>query len=367
VTSTHMRRALALAESALYLTPPNPRVGCVIVNSLGEVIGEGHTQRVGEAHAEVMALRDAAAHNQPVQGATAYVTLEPCSHEGRTGACSVALIQSGVARVIASLEDPNPLVAGKGFAALRAAGIAVEIGDGTQEAQEINIGFFNRMTTGVPWVRMKAAASLDGFTALPNGASQWITSIEARTDGHVWRARACAVLTGIGTVLADDPRLDVHAFATPRQPTLVIVDSQLETPVDAKLWSPTAPAREVWIYCASNNPQKMQALQTKGATIVCLPNANGKVNLPALMLDLGKRQINEVHVEAGFKLNGSLWREGLVDELLLYQSPQLLASGMGIANLGVFENLAQTPKLTFHSVTKIGPDVRILARKINSN
>jgi diaminohydroxyphosphoribosylaminopyrimidine deaminase / 5-amino-6-(5-phosphoribosylamino)uracil reductase len=209
---------------------------------------------------------------------------------------------------------------------------------------------------------MKAAASLDGLTALPNGASQWITGIEARTDGHKWRARACAVLTGIGTVLADNPRLDVHAFTVPRQPTLVIVDSQLETPLDAKLWEATSPAREIWIYCATNDAQKTRDLQVKGATVICLPNTAGKVDLAAVLADLGQRQINELHIEAGFKLNGSLWREGLVDELLLYQSPQLLGSGMGIANLGAFENLGQTPKLSYHSVDRIGDDLRIIAR-----
>ena len=367
--SLHMCRALELAESALYLTSPNPRVGCVLVNADGQIIGEGHTQRAGEAHAEVMALRDAAARGYLLagrlpEGATAYVTLEPCSHQGRTGACSTALIHSGVRRVVAAQEDPNSLVAGQGFAALRNAKITVEIGDGAQEAHELNIGFFKRMTTGAPWVRMKVAASLDGFTALPNGVSQWITGVEARTDGHTWRARACAVLTGIGTVLADNPRLDVHAFATPRQPILVVVDSQLETPLDAQLWSPTTPTREIWIYCASTDKRKAKALQAKGAVVICLPNAHGKVDLGALILDLGKRQINEVHVEAGFKLNGSLWREGLVDELLLYQSPQLLGSGMGIANIGIFEKLTKTPKLKFHSVIEIATDIRILARKI---
>jgi diaminohydroxyphosphoribosylaminopyrimidine deaminase/5-amino-6-(5-phosphoribosylamino)uracil reductase len=366
-----MTRALALAESALYLTSPNPRVGCVLVNSDGIVIGEGHTQMAGEAHAEVMAIRDAESKGnliagQVPKGTTAYVTLEPCAHQGRTGACSVALIQIGLAKIVASLEDPNPLVVGKGFAMLRAAGIEVEVGEGAIEAHEINIGFMKRMTSGLPWVRMKAAASLDGFTALPNGASQWITGIEARTDGHKWRARACAVLSGIGTVLADNPRLDVHAFTVPRQPTLVIVDSQLETPLDAKLWGATSPTRQIWIYCATKDMVKATALEGKGATVICLPNTSGKVDLAAMLKDLGQRQINELHVEAGFKLNGSFWREGLVDELLLYQSPQLLSSGMGIANIGTFENLGQTPKLHYHSIDRIGDDLRVIAR-LNKN
>lgn len=370
--SLHMARALALAESALYLTSPNPRVGCVLVTNDGVIIGEGHTQKAGEAHAEAMAIRDAAAKGhvtagQVPKGTTAYVTLEPCSHKGRTGACSAALIQIGITRVIASLEDPNPLVAGQGFAALRAAGIEVEIGDGASEALEINVGFMKRMTAGsgqgMPWVRMKVAASLDGITALSNGQSQWITGEAARIDGHKWRARACAVLTGIGTVLADDPSLDVRHVATPRQPTLILVDSKLDIPLEAKIFSKS---RSIWIYCAINNSEKTKALEAKGAIVICLPSISGKVDLAAMLTDLGQRQINELHVEAGFKLNGSFWREGLVDELLLYQSAKLMGAGQGIANLGTFEKLADTPKLRYHSIDRIGDDLRILAR-LNKN
>jgi diaminohydroxyphosphoribosylaminopyrimidine deaminase / 5-amino-6-(5-phosphoribosylamino)uracil reductase len=362
--SLHMARALGLAESALYLTSPNPRVGCVLVNSDGVVIGEGHTQKAGEAHAEVMAIRDAAANGhittgQVPKGTTAYVTLEPCSHKGRTGACSAALIQYGLSKVVASLEDPNPLVAGKGFAALRAAGIEVEIGDGASEAFEINIGFMKRMTTGLPWVRMKTAASLDGMTALPNGTSQWITGEAARIDGHKWRARACAVLTGIGTVLADDPSLDVRHVKTPRQPTLVLVDSKLDVPVQATIFKKPRP---VWIYCAVDDSEKTKALEALGTTVICLPNPSNKVDLAAMLADLGQRQMNELHIEAGFKLNGSFWREGLVDELLLYQSAQLIGTGQGIANLGTFEKLNDTPKLRYHSIDRIGDDLRIISR-----
>ncbi len=369
--SQHMARALALAESALYRTSPNPRVGCVLVNAGGLVIGEGHTQKAGEAHAEVMAIRDATAKGyitagQVPKGTTAYVTLEPCSHQGRTGACSAALIQYGLSKVIASLEDPNPLVAGQGFAMLRAAGIEVEVGEGASEAFEINIGFMKRMQPGsrhgLPWVRMKVAASLDGITALPNGKSQWITGEAARIDGHKWRARACAVLTGIGTVLADDPGLDVRHVATPRQPTLVLVDSKLDVPLSAKIFGKT---RSIWIYCATRDLEKTKSLEALGATVVCLPNPSGKVDLAAMLRDLGQRQINELHVEAGFKLNGSFWREGLVDELLLYQSAQLMSTGQGIANLGTFENLTDTPKLSYHSVDRMGSDLRIIARLNN--
>jgi diaminohydroxyphosphoribosylaminopyrimidine deaminase/5-amino-6-(5-phosphoribosylamino)uracil reductase len=357
--TSHMTHALALAREALFLTSPNPRVGCVIVGADGAVLGSGHTQRAGEAHAEVMALRDAKAKHQDVQGGTAYVTLEPCSHQGRTGPCCDALIHAGLARVAVAIEDPNPQVAGQGIARLRAAGVQVDVGLLSEAAHELNIGFFKRMTHGTPWVRMKVAASLDGQTALENGVSQWITSAPARDDGHAWRARACAVLTGIGTVLEDDPQLDVRAIPTPRQPTLVVMDSQLETPVNAKLFGPQRP---VWIYCAVDNAARRSALEAQGAQVVCLPNASGKVDLAAMLKDLGDKHINEVHVEAGHKLNGSLLRESLVDELLAYLAPKLMGQGRGMTNLGPFTTLDDAKALSFHEVTQIGPDLRILAR-----
>jgi len=355
----YMTLALALAREALFLTSPNPRVGCIIVRADGQVLGSGHTQRAGEAHAEVMALRDAQTKNNDVKGATAYVTLEPCSHQGRTGPCCDALIHAGLARVVVAVNDPNPQVAGQGIARLRAAGVQVDVGLLGAEAQELNIGFFKRMTQGTPWVRLKIAASLDGQTALNNGVSQWITSAPARDDGHAWRARACAVLTGIGTVLEDDPQLDVRAMPTPRQPTLVVMDSQLETPLTAKLF---APQRAVWIYCAVNHPERRTALEAKGAHVICLPNPSGKVDLAAMLKDLGQKQINEVHVEAGHKLNGSLLRDNLVDELLTYLAPQLIGQGRGMTNLGPLTRLSEAKALTFHEVTQIGPDLRILAR-----
>ena len=354
-----MQQALGLAHDALYLTSPNPRVGCVIVGANGVVLGSGHTQRAGEAHAEVMALRDAQAKSHDVKGATAYVTLEPCSHQGRTGPCCDALAAAGVARVVVAEGDPNPQVAGQGIARLRAAAVQVDVGLLGEEAHELNIGFFKRMTHGTPWVRMKTAASLDGQTALENGVSQWITSPPARDDGHAWRARACAVLTGIGTVLEDDPQLDVRAISTPRQPTLVVMDSQLETPLTAKLFHPHRP---VWIYCAVDNAERRLALEAKGAQVICLPNSSGKVDLGAMLKDLGQKQINEVHVEAGHKLNGSLLREGLVDELLAYLAPKLIGQGRGMTNLGPFTSLGDAKALSFHEVTQIGPDLRILAR-----
>jgi diaminohydroxyphosphoribosylaminopyrimidine deaminase/5-amino-6-(5-phosphoribosylamino)uracil reductase len=262
MTAAPISRALALARAALGTTSPNPSVGCVLTDAAGRTLGEGHTQRAGGPHGEIMALRDAAAKGFDVRGATAYVTLEPCSHHGRTGPCCDALVEAGIGKVVASIADPNPLVSGQGFARLRAAGIEVEIGAGAEEARELNIGFFSRMERKVPWVRLKAAASLDGRTALDNGVSQWITGEAARADGHAWRARACAVLTGVGTVLQDNPRLDVRLVQTPRQPRLVIVDSQLNTPPDAELFSPS---REVWIYTACPDAARQAALQARAA------------------------------------------------------------------------------------------------------
>ena len=338
-------------------------MGCVIASPTGEILGQGFTQRAGGPHAEVVALHDARARGNDLRGATAYVTLEPCAHQGRTGPCCDALIAAGIAKVVASLADPNPLVAGRGFARLRAAGVEVLVGDGAQESFELNIGFFSRMVRKTPWVRMKMAASLDGTTALPNGESQWITSSAARADGHAWRARACAVLTGIGTVLEDNPRLDVRDVATPRQPHVVVVDSQLQTPPDARL---LIAGRACYIYCAAPNDTafqaRKQALESQGAVVVELPNAHNKVDLPAMLADLASRGVNELHVEAGSKLNGSFIREGLVDEMLVYLAPCMLGEGLAMAHFGPLTQLNQGLSLDFKSVEKIGPDVRILAR-----
>lgn len=325
----------------------------------GVVAGEGCTQRAGGPHAEIMALRDAAARGHSVVGATAYVTLEPCSHHGRTGPCCDALIHAGIKKVVASIADPNPLVSGQGFARLRAAGVEVEVGPGGLESRELNIGFFSRMIRGIPWVRMKVAASLDGKTALDNGLSQWITADAARTDGHAWRARACAVLTGIGTVLADNPRLDVRLVNTPRQPHLVVVDSHLETPLEAHLFITD---RTVYIYTATKNEAKKTALEARGATVIYQPDTNGKVDLAAMMRDLARREINELHVEAGQKLNGSLIREGLVDEFVVYLAPKLIGQGQGMARFGPLEALTQAVSLEFKSTAMLGPDLRIVAR-----
>jgi diaminohydroxyphosphoribosylaminopyrimidine deaminase/5-amino-6-(5-phosphoribosylamino)uracil reductase len=354
-----MALALEWAAKGMYITAPNPRIGCVIVRD-GAVIGAGHTQPAGQAHAEIQALRDAAARGNDVRGATAYVTLEPCSHHGRTPPCSDALVRAGLGRVVAAMADPNPLVAGRGLAQLEAAGIAVSSGVLAEAAYELNIGFFSRMRRGRPWVRLKTAASLDGMTALHGGESQWITGPEARADGHAWRARACAILTGIGTVKTDDPLLNVRGVDTPRQPRRVIVDSRLEIAPEARILQ-GAPC---WIVAAVPNPAKEAALRAAGHEVVNLPNAAGKVDLPALMLELGRREINELHVEAGSKLNASLVREGCVDELLVYLAPSLIGAGQGMFALPPLERLADKRQLRFHEFKQVGADVRILARFI---
>ena len=359
-----MARAIELAQEGLYTTTPNPRVGCVIVRD-GAIVGEGSHKRAGEPHAEVLALADARAHvgADGLVGTTAYVTLEPCNHFGRTPPCVTALLEARVARVIAAMEDPNPQVAGAGLAALRHAGIEVRCGLLRREAEALNPGFIARMTRGTPWVRLKVAASLDGRTALANGESQWITGEAARADGHAWRARACAVLTGIGTVRDDDPQLNVRLVATPRQPLRVLVDSRLDVPLEAKLFNPTADAAPgVLVYCAQPDAAKAAELRARGVEIVELPNARGKVDLPALFKDLGARKLNEIHVEAGEKLNGSLLREHCVDEVLAYLAPCLIGQGRGIAELPALQSLDDRWRFALESVERVGDDVRILAR-----
>ncbi len=351
--------SIALARDSLRITSPNPRVGCILADDDGTILGQGNTQPAGGPHAEIMALRDAAARGNSVAGATAYVTLVPCSHHGRTGPCCDALIAAGIKKVVASIADPNPLVSGQGFERLRAAGIEVEVGPGAAESRELNIGFFSRMIRKTPWVRMKMAASLDGTTALDNGASQWITSKPARADGHAWRARSCAVLTGIGTVLEDNPRLDVRLVDTPRQPHLVVVDSRLETPLDAHLF---IAGRTLYIYAAEQNDAKKAALEARGATVIHLPGAHGKVDLAAMLRDLARREVNELHIEAGHKLNGSFIREDLVDEFVVYLAPKMMGQGFGMASFGPLTELSQALALEFRSTEMVGPDLRIVAR-----
>ena len=352
-----MRLALQWAEKGLYTTSPNPHIGCVIVQG-GVVIGAGVTQPAGQDHAEIQALKDAAQRGHDVRGATAYVTLEPCAHYGRTPPCCDALVRAGLGRVVCAMEDPNPLVAGQGMARLAAAGIEVSSGLLADEAYELNIGFFSRMRRQLPWVRLKTAASLDGMTALHNGSSQWITGPEARADGHAWRARACAILTGIGTVKADDPQLNVRAVQTPRQPRRIVVDSRLEIDPGAKVLA----GGGTLIVAAVSNHEREAVLRDGGAEVITLANAHGKVDLPELMRELGRRQINELHVEAGTKLNGSMVREGCVDELLVYLAPTLLGDAQGMFALPALSNLADQHPLRFHDARKVGDDLRILAR-----
>jgi diaminohydroxyphosphoribosylaminopyrimidine deaminase/5-amino-6-(5-phosphoribosylamino)uracil reductase len=350
-----MARALRLAERGLCTTTPNPRVGCVVVRD-GTVVGEGWHERAGEPHAEVHALRAA---GERARGATVYVSLEPCSHQGRTPPCVDALIKGGVTRVVAAMQDPNPRVAGTGLGQLRAAGIATQCGVLEAEARELNIGFVSRMTRGRPWVRMKIAASLDGKTALLNGKSQWITGPDARRDGHRLRARACAVLTGFGTVRDDDPRLTVRDVETSRQPLRVVVDSRLETPLDAKVLE----GGNVLVFAAIADRARIAALEQRGAQVIVLANAAHKVDLEAMLAELGRRELNEVHIEAGFKLNGSLLKAGVVDELVMYLAPCLLGdAARGLFDLPALGDLAQRRSLTIRDVRQVGDDLRIVAR-----
>ena len=372
--SVWMAQALRLAERGLYTTSPNPRVGCVLVRD-GDIVGEGWHERAGEPHAEVLALRAA---GEAARGATVYVTLEPCSHHGRTPPCADGLIAAGIARVTVAVQDPNPRVAGQGIAKLRAAGIEVECGLMEAAARELNIGFFARMTRGTAWLRSKIAMSLDGRTALANGVSQWITGEAARQDVQHWRARSCAVLTSINTVLADDARLNVREIETARQPLRVVLDSQLRIPLNARILNggcervvaepPGAPRRppcggNVLIYTAVRNAEKSEALEKAGASVCVLPDSKGQVDLAGMLGDLAQRGCNEVLVEAGSTLNGALLRAGLVDELLLYLAPQLLGdAARGMAQLGELTCLDQRVDLKWQDVRQIGNDLRIIVK-----
>jgi diaminohydroxyphosphoribosylaminopyrimidine deaminase/5-amino-6-(5-phosphoribosylamino)uracil reductase len=352
--SVWMAQALHLAERGLYTTSPNPRVGCVLVKG-SKLLAEGWHERAGEPHAEVHALRVAGAE---ARGATAYVTLEPCSHHGRTPPCADALITAGVARVVIAMQDPNPQVAGQGIARLRSAGIEVESGLMEAAARALNPGFIARMTRGTPWVRSKIAMSLDGRTALNNGESQWITGAAARRDGHHWRARSCAVLTGIGTVLADDAQLTVREVSTTRQPLRVVLDSALCIPVTARILQ----GGNVLIYTAQHDAQKIALLEKSAAVVVVLPAVQGQVGLQACLKDLAVRGCNEVLLEAGRTLNGAMLQAGLIDELVIYLAPQLLGDmARGMAQLGELTRLDQRIELEWQDVRNIGKDLRIIA------
>jgi len=349
-----MARALRLAERGLTTTSPNPRVGCVIAKD-GMVVGAGWHERAGEPHAEIHALKQA---GEQARGATAYVTLEPCSHYGRTPPCAEALLAAGVARVIAAMSDPNPRVAGSGLELLRNNGIEVGVGLMEAQARELNPGFISRMERGRPWVRVKIAASLDGRTALANGVSQWITGEAARHDVQRWRARSCAILTGIGTVLADNPQLTVRDFDIGRQPLRVVVDSQLRTPSSAHI---TQDGNTLLVTAADS--AKADTLRAAGAEVLVLPGMDGRVDLSALLKELARREINEVLVEAGAELNGALLQAGLVDELLLYYAPTLLGDAAhGMFALPQFSEMSQRVELDILSLDRVGQDIRIRAR-----
>ena len=359
-------RAVDLAQAAIGLSDPNPRVGCVLHDATGQLAGEGFTQHAGGPHAEVMALRQAAAAGRSLVGGTAWVSLEPCAHHGRTPPCVDALISAGLARVVVAVADPFPQVAGSGLARLRAAGMVVDLADPSASSQAmyaLNIGYFSRVLRQRPWVRMKIAASLDGKTALPDGTSQWITGAAARADGQTWRRRAGAVLTGIGTVQDDDPRLDVRLLPTARQPLRVVVDSSLATPITARVLA--APGQAL-IVGAHDNCQRSAALRAAGADVLLLPGPDNRVDLPALLTRLALDGINELHVEAGATLNAALLQTGLVDELLVYLAPTLLGAGRGMAALPALQQLQQAIALRFESIDRVGDDLRLRARRIGA-
>jgi diaminohydroxyphosphoribosylaminopyrimidine deaminase/5-amino-6-(5-phosphoribosylamino)uracil reductase len=364
-----MRLAIATAQKSLYLSNPNPRVGCIIVQA-GQVIGTGFTQQVGLAHAEIEALADARKHALDLSGSTMYVSLEPCCHVGRTPPCTHAIIAAKPARVVIAMQDPNPWVGGKGIQQMAAAGIQVECGLLEEEAAALNPGFTSRMTRGLPWVRLKVAASLDGKTALPNGQSQWITGAAARDDGHHWRAQACAILTGVGTIKDDDASLTVRAVSTVRQPKRIIIDSKLDIALTAAVLKQAASASTsmkdngAMVVCGviTSDAQlaKQAQLQAQGVEVISMPNSMGKVDLPALMRHLATEcEMNEIHVEAGHKLNGSLLREGCVDELLIYLAPTLLGSGLGIANLPELSALTERTDWRRIDHMAFDPDIRL--------
>jgi diaminohydroxyphosphoribosylaminopyrimidine deaminase/5-amino-6-(5-phosphoribosylamino)uracil reductase len=357
-----MAEALAEAHKALYLANPNPRVGCVIVKD-GQVIGRGFTQQVGGPHAEIQAMANAKLNGFDTKGSTFYITLEPCNHTGRTPPCVDALLAANPAKVIVAMVDPNPLVAGKGLERLKAAGIEVQCGLMEIEAQALNRGFVSRMTRGLPWVRLKIAASLDGKTALPNGQSQWITGSQARADGHHWRAQACAIVTGVGTVKEDNPLLNVREVETQRQPWRIIIDSKLETPLSAKILNNPSESGVI-IVCAklesSDAQEKAKILAARGIEVLTMANEFGKVDLPKLFTYLAQeRQMNEIHVEAGFKLNGSMLREGCVDELLLYYAPFFMGEGIGMANTLPLDSLQSRQDWKMIDQCMVGSDLRL--------
>lgn len=354
-----MSRALLLADRGLYTTMPNPRVGCVIVKD-GKIVGEGVHLKAGEPHAEVLALRQA---GDQAAGAIAYVTLEPCSHHGRTPPCVEALVKAKIAQVVIAMQDPNPLVSGQGVAYLQKRGIQANVGLMQAEAQALNAGFISRMVHQKPFVRCKIAASLDGKTALTNGQSQWITGAAARNDVQRWRAQSCAILTGIGTVLQDNPSLTVRALDIGRQPVKVVVDSQLRMPLEAKILQ----QGQLIIAYAIDPHHQAEKLTAMGVELFCIPNEQQQVCLNTLLVKLGEKGFNELMVEAGEALNGALLTQRLVDELLLYYAPKLMGThAKGMFNLPLFDSMQQSLALELLDVRQVGADIRIRARVSNN-
>jgi diaminohydroxyphosphoribosylaminopyrimidine deaminase/5-amino-6-(5-phosphoribosylamino)uracil reductase len=360
----HMAHALRLAANGLYDTAPNPAVGCVLVRD-ARVVGAGWTAPAGGPHAEIVALRAAGA---AARGATAYVTLEPCCHTGRTGPCSTALLEAGIARVVFASRDPNPRVSGGGAAELAAAGVAVEGAVMERAAEPLNRGFFTRMLRGTPYVRSKLAVSLDGRTALANGVSQWITSDAARADVHRWRARSSAVLTGSGTIVADDPSLDARReqAALPdsigiKQPLRVIVDARLKTPATAKTLS--RPGEVLVLTTRPLDEAQAVALRAAGARVDRIAGDTEHCDLHAVLAHLGALEVNDVWVEAGAGLNGALLRAALIDELIIYMAPRLLGdAARGMFEVPALASLADSYQVSFEDIRKVGPDLRIVAR-----
>lgn len=352
-----MSEAIRLAEKGLYTTSPNPRVGCVIVKN-GEIIGRGWHEKAGLPHAEINALKQAATE---VKGSTVYVTLEPCCHHGRTPPCTDALINAGIAKLIIAMQDPNPLVAGKGIQQLRTAGIEVQYGLLEAQANQLNIGFVSRMVRQRPWIRVKIAASLDGKIALANGKSQWITGEAARTDVHRSRARSCAILTGINTIKHDDPELSVRHVQTTRQPLRVILDNRLEITTNAKVLQKTGSL----IFTTLQDSEKIQSLMEKGAQVIVLPSPTGKLDLAEVMSKLAEFELNEILVEAGSTLNGALIESRFVDEIIIYCAPILLGnSAQSMLNLPELTSLAQKWKLEITEIGKVGCDIKITAKLV---
>jgi len=350
----YMAKALRLAEKGLYTATPNPRVGAVLVKD-GKIVGQGWHERAGMPHAEINALLDA---GESARGSTLYVTLEPCSHFGRTPPCADAVVDAGISRVVIGMKDPNPLVSGRGIERLEKAGILVECGLLEADALELNPGFVSRMTRGRPWVRLKIAASLDGKTALRNGISQWITGEAARRDGHRLRARSCALLTGIGTVLADDPRLTARDVETSRQPMIVVLDSELRLPSNAKLLG-----GKVLVATASQDAQKIGRLEALGVEIVHFPGNKGRVDIAGLLAELGKRGINELLVEAGEGINGALLEAGFIDEVVFYLAPHLIGNrAKGMFEFPALEKMEDRFELKIRDVRMVGKDLRIIGR-----